>query len=338
MNVFGIRFAPLSIPFHRRIETFAVAQFCILFVVGGIIFISLTIYLFTTSYYWFPLLYCVWLYFDWNTPSRGGRRGNWMIHGSLWRHMSNYFPARLHKTVDLDPNHNYLLGFHPHGVMAVGAFMSFATEANGFSLKFPGIRPTVLTLAGQFGIPFWRDYLMSAVCSVSRESVDYVLGECGDKGNAVIIVVGGALESLQAHPNAHTLVLRKRKGFVKKAIYHGAHLVPVYSFGETDIYDQLPNPEGSKLRKFQIMMTKIMGFAPPIFHGRGIFNYTLGIVPYRKPINTIVGKPIPIMKDTSPSSEKVDRIHQEYMDALESLFEEHKLKFGVDAAKRLTFL
>ncbi|XP_071951811.1 2-acylglycerol O-acyltransferase 2-A-like [Antedon mediterranea] len=337
MKFLGISFAPLVVPLHRRLETFAVAQWCILFLVGGLFCFLFLLYLLTTSFYWVTILAYIWFYIDWHTSHRGGRRSQWMVTSRFWRHMANYFPARLHKTADLDLKHNYMFGFHPHGVMGIGAFISFGTDATDFSKKFPGLKPTLLILSQQFYFPLWRDYLMSvAICDVNRESVDYSLGKCGESGNAVIIVVGGAIESLEAHPNSHTLYLKGRKGFVKRAIIHGAHLVPVYSFGETDIYEQIPNPPGSRLKWFQTKMTKILGFAPPIFHGRGIFNYTMGIIPYRKPINTVVGKPIAISKDTSPSQEKVDRIHQEYVESLETLFEENKTKYGVDPDKHLT--
>ena len=35
-----------------------------------------------------------------------------------------------------------------------------------------------------------------------------------------------------------------------------------------------------------------IGFMPVLFFGRGIFQYNLGIVPYRKAITVVVGKPI----------------------------------------------
>ena len=70
-----------------------------------------------------------------------------------------------------------------------------------------------------------------------------------------------------------------------------ASLVPVFSFGENDLYNQAENPVGSKLRKFQETFKKIAGFSPPIFYGRGVFNYTFGFLPHRRPINT-VGKPL----------------------------------------------
>jgi hypothetical protein len=49
------------------------------------------------------------------------------------------------------------------------------------------------------------------------------------------IVVGGAAESLSAHPGTADLTLKRRKGFIKLAIRQGADLVPVFSFGENDV-------------------------------------------------------------------------------------------------------
>ena len=66
-----------------------------------------------------------------------------------------------------------------------------------------------------------------------------------------------------------------------------ASLVPVFSFGENDLYNQYPNPEGSYVRKVQTKMKEIATFSPPLFHGRGIFQYTFGLVPFRKPVNTV---------------------------------------------------
>jgi 2-acylglycerol O-acyltransferase 2 len=54
-------------------------------------------------------------------------------------------------------------------------------------------------------------------------------------GSTITIVVGGAAESLSAHPGTADLTLKRRKGFIKLAIRQGADLVPVFSFGENDV-------------------------------------------------------------------------------------------------------
>ena len=72
------------------------------------------------------------------------------------------FFAQLVKTADLDPRHNYILGFHPHGVLVAGAFSNFCVYATGFRQLFPGLTSYMLMLPLWFRCPFFRDYVMCA--------------------------------------------------------------------------------------------------------------------------------------------------------------------------------
>lgn len=71
------------------------------------------------------------------------------------------------------------------------------------------------------------------ICSVSYRSCQHILRQ--GPGSTLTIVVGGAAESLSAHPGTADLTLRRRLGFIKLAIREGADLVPVFSFGENDV-------------------------------------------------------------------------------------------------------
>ena len=97
-----------------------------------------------------------------------------------------------------------------HILLALYYFPRFnAPSATGFSQEFPGIKPHLLTLETNFRTPFYRDILMwMGICSVSKESCQNILGQGG--GSAITIVVGGAAESLSAHPGTADLTLRKR--------------------------------------------------------------------------------------------------------------------------------
>jgi hypothetical protein len=64
-------------------------------------------------------------------------------------------------------------------------------------------------------------------------------------------------------------------------------LVPVISFGEPDVYDQVQNPEGSWLRRAQEFCRRVTGIAPVALLGRGLFQYSFGVVPQRRPITTL---------------------------------------------------
>lgn len=109
-----------------------------------------------------------------------------------------------------------------------------------------------------------------------------------------------------------------------------AQLVPVFSFGENDIFHQSPNDSKSIMRRIQTSFTKLVGFSPPIFHGRGVFQYTWGILPFRKPITTVIGAPIAVTKNADPSAEEVQELHAKYIEALKSLFDTHKKSCGAE--------
>ncbi|KAB0338064.1 hypothetical protein FD754_024831 [Muntiacus muntjak] len=227
------------------------------------------------------------------------------------------------KTAELDPSRNYIVGFHPHGVLATGAFTILCTEGTGFSSVSPGIRSHLMMLHWSFWVPVFRDCIMSVgLVSSDKESAAHILSRKGG-GNLLSILVGGVQEALNARPGAYKLVLRNRKGFIRLALTHGywgegsgAALVPIFSFGENDIHDQVENSPGSWLPWFQDQLHKSTRGSIPVFYGRGVFQYSSGLMPYHRPITTVVGKPIEVQKTPHPSQEEVDRFHQRYMKEL----------------------
>ena len=79
--------------------------------------------------------------------------------------------------------------------------------------------PHLLTLTSNFRIPLYRDVLLAlGICSVSKASCSNILKK--GAGQAITIVVGGAAESLSAHPGTADLTLRKR--YVLFAIFMSA--------------------------------------------------------------------------------------------------------------------
>ncbi|XP_073530704.1 diacylglycerol O-acyltransferase 2-like isoform X3 [Phyllobates terribilis] len=291
------------------------------------------------------VMYIIWMISDRKTPERvlasiaGGRRSLWMSKWTMWKHFRDYFPIKLHKTTDLDPALNYIFAYHPHGIMSFGAFCNFGTDSTGFSHIFPSLKPHLTTLAGNFKVPLYRDYLLAAgMCSVAHSSIDYLLSShCS--GNAVVIVIGGAAEALHCTRNKHILTLKKRKGFIKKALTNGASLVPVYSFGENEVLEQYHFEPGSWKRTLQITFQQWIGFAPCIFFGQGFFSSaSKGIMPLRKEINTVVGKPIPVPKIMNPSEQQVDMYHSLYIKSLQDLFNAHKERFGLQQSDSLVLI
>jgi 2-acylglycerol O-acyltransferase 2 len=120
------------------------------------------------SYFWslsitlsICLVYGCWVYFDRHTGSQGGRWSDKLRRLSIFTEFRNYFPLKLIKSGELDPNRNYIFGYHPHGAFALGALGNFGTDATYFSTLFPNIRPHLMLLHLQFLFPFTRELFLN---------------------------------------------------------------------------------------------------------------------------------------------------------------------------------
>ncbi|KEQ77806.1 diacylglycerol O-acyltransferas-like protein 2B [Aureobasidium namibiae CBS 147.97] len=327
----AIRWAPLNVPLQRRLQTAMV----LVHTLSIAMFLAAFFILCAIPVLW-PLLLPYLLYVLFSKAGTSGSlkyRSEWLRRLPVWSLFASYFPARLHRSQELPATRKYVFGYHPHGIISHGAFVAFATEALGFAQLFPGITNTLLTLDSNFRIPLYRDYaLRLGLASVSRESCENILSKGGPNGEgmgrAITIVVGGARESLDAQPNSLRLVLARRKGFVKLAIRTGADLVPVLAFGENELYEQFDPQAHPTIHKFQLLVKKALGFTIPLFHARGVFNYDVGMMPYRRPLNIVAGRPIMVRKQERPDSNYVDEIHAQYVDELKRIWDEWKDVFA----------
>lgn len=339
----GIRFAPWNVPVKRRLQTLMVLAHC-LSIAGTV---SIFFFLCAIPLMW-PLLIPYLIHVLTSNAGSDGRlrfRSERLRRHRMWRLFADYFPATLHKTEDLPATRKYIFGYHPHGIISHGAFAAFATEALGFADKFPGITNSLLTLDSNFRIPIYRDYVLAmGLRSVSKESIGNILTRGGPNGEgmgrAVTIVVGGARESLEARPGRMRLVLQERKGFIKLAVRTGADLVPALAFGENDLYDQM-NPRAHPwLHSLQMFVLRVWKFTLPFLHGRGIFNYDVGLMPYRRPLHIVVGAPVKVEQATGGVVDpaEVDRLHGLYVDELQRIWDTYKDVFAKDRKEEMQIL
>jgi hypothetical protein len=332
-------FAGVSTPLKRRAQTLAALTFNFftgLWIIG--IVIGLALYF----SYWARTAFMVYIAFQVYDQRRSihpsfRRMSLWFRRSPMFVFLRDYFPIRIVKPRNsvFDPKRNYLFGYHPHGVQATGAFVGFCTEVCNISKLIPGIHANCQTLPLQFKVPLWRELtIWSGAGDASKNNILQQLRR--GPGYSTCIVVGGAAESLYAAPNSARLVLRNRKGFVKIAMSAGADLVPVYAFGENDVYHNLAiNRPG--LLQLQRRIQKMLTFAPLLVQGRGVFTYSGGLVPYRRPIFIVLGNPIHVEKSDNPDKEpeKVDMYHAKYMSELKALFEKYRPIF--DPEVNITF-
>ncbi|XP_022174295.1 2-acylglycerol O-acyltransferase 2-like [Myzus persicae] len=326
MKLKDVEFAPLCVPFRRRLETLAAAGWIYLVVFGGLTGWAIFLYiLMATRFWWAALLYAVYMYLDrsvaWSHPNRFRfiRRLGW------WTHFKNYFPVSLVKTHELPADKSYLFAAYPHGVLCAGSFSNFATDAGQFSELFPGLTSYLITLSLHFCMPFSREIGIGLCLQESSEKSLMNLLD-NKKGNVAVLMVGGVSEAFKSFPGPYHLILKNRKGFIRVALQTGASLVPVFSFGETNVYglgEAEPNSFWDKVLK---LIKWKSGNKVPV--GRGFFQYSFGIVPRRHPIVTVVGKPIDVPKIVKPEKEDIEKYHRIFIDELTKLFEENKTKYS----------
>lgn len=184
-------------------------------------------------------------------------------------------------------------------------------------------------------IPFHREWMLAAgLCTSSYECLRRILSQPtaashpdnsdGCTSNAAVIMVGGAEEAMNARPSNYVLNLKGRKGFVRAAMITGTAIVPVFSFGEVDIFDQAESEPGSKWHSIRAFIKRNTGILPCAFYGRGFLQHNFGLLPRRRPITTVVGAPIEVDQIENPTAEQVDKLHAIYCDKLRSLFNDHK--------------
>ncbi|ORY69268.1 diacylglycerol acyltransferase [Leucosporidium creatinivorum] len=329
-----IKFAPLVVPRHRRLQTLAVFGWTIALPFSlGLFFLLCSIPLL------WPIIipYLIWILAIDQASVKGGRASKRIRGSRFWVWFVGFFPVSLIKTADLPPDRKYVFGYHPHGIIGMGAIANFGTEATGFSKLFPGLNPHLLTLASNFQIPLYRDFILSlGVCSVSMKSCQNILKQ--GPGSSLTIVVGGAAESLSARPGTADLTLKRRMGFIKLAMRQGADLVPVFSFGENDIFEQLSNERGTRLYKLQKRFQAAFGFTLPIFFGRGLFNYNVGILPYRHPIVSVVGRPIRVRQVDNPTMSQMEEVQAQYIVELKRIWDEYKDLHAQGRTRELTII
>ena len=343
VDVLGIKWAPLNIPLERRMQTAAVAFFLLLVcnLLWGTAYLLYYLLYYTKDGWIVTSLYAVWWAYDFNTCNTGGRRWNWLRNLPIWKYTCNYFPVRLVKMADLDPNRNYICGSHPHGLLCLGVGNFALTPHLQREKVFPDIYFRMLTLREFYFFPGLRELMLGmGLSAATKENLDAILGHMHEgmrpTGQATIVVVGGAREVIRADiTDRIVLVILKRKGFIRKALQYGADLVPMFTFNETFLADPMfPDSDGKFIKIVQEWLVSAIRWPLPYFMGRGIFQYSFGLLPKRLPLTVVVGRPINVEEfgiprgGCQPTQEQVDNVHAAYLKALRDIYDQYNPIYG----------
>ena len=246
---------------------------------------------------------------------KAGKPWEAVVNNPVINLILSWLPVCIRRTTKLNPNELYVFACHPHGALAFNrAAVGFSTY-NLWNRAFPGVNFRVLTASAAFFVPFIREMWLWSYCvDASKKTAVYVLEKLRC---SIFVYPGGEKEQLETIRGRQILYLRERKGFVKLAIQQGASLVPVYAFGESQLYNHFQF--GIKQRKW---LAKTFGVAIPLISGQ------YGLQPYRNNVTLVFGAPIKTPHIENPSDEELNTMHALYIAHLEKLFEDHKESLG----------
>jgi len=226
----------------------------------------------------------------------------------ICKHATKYFPIKVifEDENAFDASRSYVIAAEPHSVLPIGIVV--LTPQSGV-LPINNLRALASTAV--FWTPIIRHvWSWLGVAPITRKYFTELL----QKGVSCIVVPGGVQECLYMENGREVVFLKNRFGFIRVAMEAGSPIVPTFCFGQSKSYKWW-KPTGSWYRQ----LSRAIGFTPLVFWGR--FG---GPIPFRTPMYYVIGKPIEVSKNTSPSREEVAAVLGQFIAAVEALFEKHK--------------
>jgi len=233
------------------------------------------------------------------------------IHSKITHLFCSYFSIKGVWEEPLEPEkYAYILVGVPHGVFPFGNMLHLAFWDVFAKFHFSGAAASVL-----YYIPIMRHVLLWMGCITANY---HDIFKALSSGKSVGIASGGIAELFESNKDIETIIIRKRKGFIKLAMQTGAKIVPCYLFGNTQALHCFSD-EGRRMQWFSRKIKASITF----FWGR----FGLPIA-YRTPILGVMGRHMTVPKVQEIDEKVVDEIHSEFIERLEEIFEKHKHAYG----------
>ncbi len=202
--------------------------------------------------------------------------------------------------------------WHPHGISGVTPVIH-----NGYRVTdITGYTPTKgVVYYYYFMMPIIKDIirLLNAIPSDYRSIKETVQKE------SVSVTIGGLDEMGRTAGTHMQLVIRKRSGIFKIALETGTPLVPVLTYGETEVF---PETSNAYLLQFNDFMYSNFSMKFPFPTLTSVSNWLkLGTLPLKE-IKTYTGKPIMVKKIENPTNLQIAKLRRIYIRRVQELFDQ----------------
>jgi 2-acylglycerol O-acyltransferase 2 len=201
-----------------------------------------------------------------------------------------------------------LFCYHPHGILAFGFSMSPAFSDVIYDAYHLGSRHMInIPISGIFAR--WM-----GLVGVDKKNFQGFM----EKGKNMRFLPGGFEEATITNTEKNRVYVKRRKGFIKYALKYGYTLYPCYTFNENKIYNCVNKFEG-----FRLFLNKIK-IPGTWFYGKYIWLPRFDIE-----LITVIGKALELPVIEKPTKEEIKKYHGIYVDALKSLFDKYKERYGI---------
>mmetsp|Transcript_127141 Transcript_127141/g.245148 ORF Transcript_127141/g.245148 Transcript_127141/m.245148 type:complete len:316 (+) Transcript_127141:54-1001(+) len=245
-----------------------------------------------------------------------------LVYNSLVPMFFNVQPAVLEDPDRLNSCKQYILAIHPHGVLSLDHLLTISAFDAGLEKALPQAQRSPLSAGILFKIPLIRELLLSVGgVDAGRKTAEH----CLKKGLSLSVVPGGEREQLLAQRGpVESIILKHRQGFIRLALKFGVPIIPVFCFGEGQLYHQ-----SKFLMGFRSWVQRTLGMALVMPYGAG----GIPLKPFNTPpLRLVVGAPVdmPKVEENPLPKDVVDEHHSRYIAAVEALFAKHKVAMGYE--------
>ncbi|POM60179.1 Diacylglycerol O-acyltransferase [Phytophthora palmivora] len=221
-------------------------------------------------------------------------------------------------TAFVKPNDRSMFAFHPHGVLSNGFAINGAHH-----MTFERADCRWLVAENLFWFPVLREVLnWMDFSTVAKSTFQRVMST----GQNLSLIPGGFEEATLYRRGKHRVYIKKRFGFIKMALQYGYKVHPVYTFGEEYAYHAFPSLLKLRLKLNEFKLPGV------VFFGRLNCCY---LPRTDVDLITVVGKPLVLPHIEKPTREEVKRYHDQYIQALQNLFDRYKGVCAVDPTAQL---
>lgn len=209
-----------------------------------------------------------------------------------------------------DPQQRYLIACCPHGAYAFSGAVFIGPQWRLGTLKEYEHHTVIHGVASAlFYLPLVREIMLLVGAREIKES--NILKLMKTTESSLTVIPGGLHEQINTRHDEERHYVQKRLGFCKLALELGLDIVPLYGFGENQIFTT--HRFGSFFRKFVARKWR-MGF--PLISGR--FGCTL--LPLPTELVHVYGAPIKVKKTESPSQQEIEDLYALYKSEVQRIF------------------